>query len=290
MTTMRAMATDRVGPGATLRPHTLAVKEPADGEVLIKVLAAAVNPADLGMVAGQYRWYDELRLPLVPGYDVAGVVEAGDWPRGAAVIASTGHSRSQAGGYAEYVTLPASYVAAAPENLDWAEAATIPLAGLTAHQALELLDLKPGQSLLVNGPRGAIGRFAVELARAGGITVIEAGRDSAPVAEASVDAALDVVGGPRARQAFAAVRDAGVYVTTVPEFWVPGGQFTAERGIEPQIVRAEPDGTRLAALVRAAEAGELTTSVAKTLPLTDAQQALDLLATGGAGGKLVLIP
>jgi NADPH:quinone reductase len=290
MTTMRAMATDRVGPGATLRPHNLPVKEPGDGEVLIRVEAVAVNPADLGMVAGRYRWYDELRLPLVPGYDVAGVVEGGDWEHGAAVIASTGHSRSQAGGYGEYVTLPASYVAAAPANLDWADAATLPLAGLTAHQALEILDLKPGQSLLVNGPRGAVGRFAVELARAAGLTVIEAGRSAAQVDVASVDAALDVVGGPRARAAFGAVRDGGAYVTTVPEFWVPGGHFTAERGIEPQIVRAEPDGARLADLVRAAEAGELTTTVAKTLPLTDAQQALDLLAAGGVGGKLVLLP
>lgn len=286
---MRAMATDRVGAGATLRPHTLPVREPGDGEVLIKVRAVAVNPADAGMVAGRYRWYDELRLPLVPGYDVAGVVEAGSWERGAAVIASTGHSRTQAGGYAEYVTLPASYVAPKPTNLDWAEAATLPLAGTTAQQALELLELRPGQTLLVNGPRGAVGRFAVELARRAGLTVIEAGRDATPVTE-PVDAALDVVGGPRARQAFAAVRDGGSYVTAVPEFWVPGGQFTPARGITPQVVRAVPDGERLMMLSRAAEAGDLTAVVGKTVPLTEAQQALDLLAFGGVRGKIVLLP
>ena len=135
-------------------------------------MAAAVNQADLGMLAGNYRWYDELRLPLVPGYDVAGVVEGGDWEAGAAVIASTGHSRTQVGGFAEYVTLPAAQVAAAPANLDWTEAATLPLAGLTAYQALDLLDLAPGSTLLVNGPRGAVGRFATELAVARGITVL----------------------------------------------------------------------------------------------------------------------
>ncbi|NUR99530.1 MAG: NADP-dependent oxidoreductase [Kribbellaceae bacterium] len=313
MTTMRAMATDRVGAGATLRPHTLPVKEPGDGEVLIKVRAVAVNPADAGMVAGHYRWYDELRLPLVPGYDVAGVVEAGAWERGAAVIASTGHSRTQVGGYAEYVTLPASYVAPKPANFDWAEAATLPLAALTAHQALELLDLHPGQSLLVNGPRGAVGRFAAELARAAGITVLEPGTRAAgtgaPEVAASVpeggsdvpgggsagdrvlvDAALDVVGGERARQAFAAVRDGGSYVTVVPEFWVPGGQFTPDRGITPQLVRAEPSGARLTTISRAAEAGDLTATVGKTLPLTEAQQALDLLASRGVRGKIVLLP
>jgi NADPH:quinone reductase-like Zn-dependent oxidoreductase len=289
MTTMRAMATDRVGPDATLRPFDLPVKDPGDGEVLIKVMAAAVNPADLGMAAGSYRWYDELRLPLVPGYDVAGVVVAGDWEVGAAVIASTGHSRTQAGGFAEYVTLPASYLAPAPKNLDWGQAATIPLAGITAHQALELVGLQAGQTLLVNGPRGAVGHFAVELARRAGATVIEAGRDDKPL-DRAVDAALDVVGGPRARQAFAAVRDGGTYVTTVPEFWVPGGQFTAERDITPQLVRAEPDGRRLTALSAAAEAGDLTTAVAKTLPLDQAQDALDLLAARAVRGKLVLVP
>ncbi|GAA1111642.1 NADP-dependent oxidoreductase [Kribbella jejuensis] len=317
---MRAMATDRVGAGATLRPHTLPMREPGAGEVLIKVMATAVSPADLGMLAGRYRWYDELRLPLVPGYDVAGVVEAGDWERGAAVIASTGHSRTQVGSYAEYVTLPASYVAPKPANLDWAEAATLPLAALTAHQALELLDLHPGQSLLVNAPRGAVGRFTTQLAQAAGITVLTpdaavvgagglVGGAGVPVGEAGVpvvgpggpvvgagggvgwvDAALDVVGGERARRAFAAVRDGGAYVTVVPEFWVPGGQFTPERGITPQLVRAEPSGARLTAISRAAEAGQLTATVAKTLPLTEAQQALDLLASGGVRGKIVLLP
>ncbi|MET7277498.1 NADP-dependent oxidoreductase [Kribbella sp. NPDC005582] len=289
MTTMRTMATDRVGPEAELRPHDLPVKEPADGEVLIKVMAAAVNPADLGMLAGNYRWYDDLRLPLVPGYDVAGVVEGGAWETGAAVIASTGHSHTQVGGYAEYVTLPATQVATAPTNLDWAEAATLPLAGLTAYQALDVLDLAPGSSLVINGARGAVGRFAAELAASRGLTVRTLSRGETSPA-ASADAALDVVGGPAARAAFAAVRDGGSYVTTVPEFWVPGGQFTPARGIEPRLFRAEPDGRILDHLARDAEAGHLTATVAKTFPLTEAPTALDLLTKGGLNGKLVLIP
>ena len=86
------------------------------------------------------------------------------------------------------------------------------------------------------------------------------------------------------------MRDGGSYVTTVPEFWVPGGQFTADRGIEPRIVRAEPDGRTLDRLARAAEAGQLTATVAKTLALTEAADALDLLQAGGVRGKLVLVP
>ncbi|MEV5964749.1 zinc-binding dehydrogenase [Kribbella sp. NPDC051952] len=137
---------------------------------------------------------------------------------------------------------------------------------------------------MVNSARGAVGRFAAELAVSRGITVLT------EPDEGSADAALDVVGGPRARAAFAAVRDEGSYVTTVPEFWVPGGQFTADRGIEPVIVRAEPDGRVLHGLARAAEAGHLTATVAKTLALTAAAEALDLLQVGGVGGKLVLVP
>jgi NADPH:quinone reductase len=283
MMTMRAAALERFGPAESLTVIQLPVREPAGHEVLIRVAAAAVNPADLGMVTGRYRWREPLRLPLVPGYDVAGTVEAGTpgLPAGTAVIAVTGHSRTQAGGYAEYVTLPADYAAPAPGGLDWAHAASIPLAGLTAWQALARLDLAAGDRLLVNGPRGAVGGFAVQLAARAGVAI---------VTEAPADAGLDVVGGAVARRTFAAIRDGGRYVTVVPEFWVPGGQFTPERGIEPAVLSVEPDGKQLAELSRLAGSGELTTRLAERLPLERAAEAHRRLAAGGVRGKLVLIP
>jgi NADPH:quinone reductase-like Zn-dependent oxidoreductase len=197
------------------------------------------------------------------------------------VIAVTAHSRTQEGGYAQYVTLPVSYVAPAPNGLDWAHAASLPLAGLTAWQALALLDLAPSDRLLVNGPLGAVGGFAVQLAARQGAELVTQG---------PVDAALDVIGGVAAKEAFAAVRDDGRYVTVVPQFWVPGGQFTSARGIEPITVRVEPDGSQLVELSRLAAAGQLTTRVADRLPLEQAAQAHRRLAAGGVRGKLVLIP
>jgi NADPH2:quinone reductase len=283
MTTMRAAAVEQFGPAENLTITELPVREPAEGEVLIRVAAAAVNPADLGMREGRYRWREPVRFPLVPGWDVAGTIEVGtaDFPAGTAVIAVTAHSRTQAGGYAQYVTLPARYVAPAPAGLDWAHAASLPLAGLTAWQALALLDLAPGDRLLVNNPLGAVGGFAVQLAARQGVKLVTQG---------PADAALDVIGGIAAKKAFAAVRDDGRYVTVVPQFWVPDGQFASARGIEPITVLVEPNGSQLAELSSLAAAGELTTRVADRLPLEHAAQAHRQLATGGMRGKLILIP
>jgi NADPH:quinone reductase len=283
MMTMRAAAVREFGPAENLAITRLPVREPAADEVLIKVAAAAVNPADLGMRDGRYRWREPVRFPLVPGYDVAGTVEMGtsSLPAGTAVIAMTAHARTQAGGYAEYVTLPAAYAAPAPAGLDWPHAASIPLAGLTAVQALAALRLGAGDRLLVNGPRGAVGGFAVQLAARQGTEV---------VAEGPADAALDVIGGRPALEAFAAVRDGGRYVTVVPEFWVPGGQFSPARGIEPILLSVAPDGGQLAELSLLAASGLLATRVAGQLPLARAAEAHRRLARGGMSGKLVLVP
>ncbi len=276
---MRAMAIE--GFGDDLGEMRLPVREPGADEVLIKVAAAAVNPADLGMVAGRYEWTEPVRFPLVPGYDVAGTVAAGALPEGTRVVATTGHKWSQVGGYAEYVTLPARWVAEVPDALDLEEAAALPLAAMTAWQALEALDLSAGQSLLVNGPRGAIGAFAVQLA---------AGRGLEVVADQAADAVLDVIGGEAAQRAFALVREGGRYATVVPEFWVPGGVFSRTRGIDPIVVRFDPEAAPLAELARLAGTGGLRPRIADRLPLAKAGEAHARLAARGVPGKLILIP
>src|SRR5690242_16997507 len=121
--------------GGPLRPLRLPVVAPGPDEVLIRVAAAAVNPADLGMVAGRYRWLEEVRFPLVPGYDVAGTVEATGQP----VVAFTLHKATQRGGYAEFVTLPAELVVPLPDGVPAAAAVPLPLAGMTAWQALDAI-------------------------------------------------------------------------------------------------------------------------------------------------------
>lgn len=268
--------------GAPLRQLRLPVTAPGPGEVLIRVAAAAVNPADLGMVEGRYRWFEPARFPLVPGYDVAGTVEGTGQP----VVAFTMHKATQRGGYAEFVTLPAELVVPLPDGLPAVDAVPLPLAGLTALQALEAVG--EVDTLLVNGPRGAIGSLALQLATARGITVVPA-EDPGPV-----DAALDVVGGAVARAAFDRVRDNGRYVTVVPEFWVPGGPFATGRGITPYVVSVGYDRTQLVELVEQFATGRLTTKVGKVLPLAEAAQAHRIVGRVGnaprVSGKVVLVP
>jgi NADPH2:quinone reductase len=241
-----------------------------------------VNPADLGMVAGRYRWHDPVRFPLVPGYDVAGVDDATGRP----VVAFTMHKSTQRGGYAQFVALPADLVVPLPGSVAAVEAASLPLAGLTAVQTLDAIG-EVG-SLLVDGPRGAVGSLVVQLAAARGITVVP------PDDPGPVDAAVDVVGGAVARAAFDRVRDHGRYATVVPEFWVPGGPFDAERGITPHVVSVRYDRGQLAELAGQLAAGTLTTRIGAVLPLADAGEAHRIVgrATGArrVAGKVVLVP
>lgn len=268
--------------GQPLRRLRLPITAPRYGEVLVRVAAAAVNPADLGMVAGRYRWSQPVRFPLVPGYDVAGTVVGTGQP----VLAFTLHKATQRGGYAQFVTLPEELVVPLPDGLTAPEAVPLLLAGMTAWQALDAVG-EVG-TLLVNGPRGAIGGLAAQLAAARGITVVP------PDDPGPVDAALDVVGGTVARAAFDRVRDDGRYVTVVPEFWVPGGPFTAERGITPRVVSVRHDRAQLVGLVERLAAGTLTAPVGKVLPLTEAAEAHRLVGRAAGAprvaGKVVLVP
>jgi NADPH2:quinone reductase len=286
MTTMKAAAVHEFGPAENLILTDVDIREPADGEVLIRVKAAAVNPADIGMRQGRYQWPEPLRMPMVPGYDIAGVVETGTrtFPAGTPVIGYTSHSKTQIGAYAEYATLPERLVAAAPTKLDWPHAAALPLAGLTAQTVVHHLALKPGETLLVNRAGGAVGRFVAELARAQGIVVwTDADGPQA-------DAALDVVGGDTALATFARVRDGGRYATVVPEFWIPGGQFTPARDIEPLTVFVDEKLGDLAQLAHLADTGVLQPQVAATFPLASAADAHRRMERGGAQGKLILLP
>jgi NADPH2:quinone reductase len=316
---MRAAAIDRFGEPEQLSLQKFPLPIPGPGQVRIHIAAAAVNPADLGMVAGTYRWREPVRFPLVPGYDAAGSVDAigegvTSFHVGDLVIACSQHSFTQVGTYAEYAVLSEHYLAPAPSGIEPTAAASLPLAGLTALQALESLRLTRGQTLLINGPLGAVGGFVLQLAAQRGITVLAP--TSAPDSELArtlgatiildrerdisrqvryavsggVDAALDVVGGAVAQSAFAAVRDGGHYVTVVPEFWVPGGQFVPQRGITPQVVGIRSNSDQLTELSRWLAAGQLTPRVARILKLEQASTAHRLLANGRVRGKIVLIP
>lgn len=195
--TMQARGFRHYGGVEVLEPLTLPVPTPGPNEVRIKVAAAGVNPADWRLRSGQFRFAMRLKLPFVPGSDIAGVVAAvgpqvSQFRPGDAVYAMT--PAAQGGGYAEYAVIAAEHAAQAPQGISFAQAAGTPLVALTALQALrDKAELQAGQRLLVYGASGGVGSFAVQIGKAMGaeVTAAASGRNRELVAGLGADAVLD---------------------------------------------------------------------------------------------------
>ena len=289
------------------------VPEVGAGQVRVKVKAAAVNPIDLMTAAGGLpgAGIAPERAAYALGWDVAGTVEqVGEgvrWKVGAEVIGLSDRLTSPVKAQAEYVVLDAGQVAAAPAGVSAEAAATLPLNGLTALQALELAGLEAGQTLLVTGAAGAVGGFAVELAALRGLRVVAVAGEQdekavrgfgaewfvprgADLAEevrrlvpggvhGVVDAA--VVG----LEALDAVRNGGAFVSVLP-----GAAPPPLRGIKAENVFVRADAEQLTALSLLAGAGRLSLRVEQTHPLEEAATAYARLAAGGTRGRQVLLP
>ncbi|MHC0430404.1 NADP-dependent oxidoreductase [Streptomyces sp. O3] len=297
---MRAAVVTSFGGPEVVEVVEVPLPQPGPGQVRIKVAAASLNPVDGATRSGVFGGSGRIGL----GWDVAGVVDAvgadAAWSVGDAVVGLAHGPVKALGTHADQVVLDGSAVAAAPRAVGVVHAATLPLNTLTAAQALDLLALEAGQHVLIAGAAGAVGGYAVQLARRQGLTVtalagegdeelvrslgarhfVPRSRTSAPEA---VDGVLDaaVLGEP----ALGFVRDGGAYVGVIP-----GAQPDAVRGIRVGFVDVRPDGARLAGLVRLAGEGALTPRVAETLPLDEAAKAHARLAEGGVRGRIVLVP
>ncbi|MDX3568613.1 NADP-dependent oxidoreductase [Streptomyces sp. ID05-47C] len=273
--------------------------EPAARQVRIKVAAAALNPVDAGVRSGVFGGAGkEIGL----GWDVAGTVDAvgvaAAWSVGDKVVALAYGVDKPLGTHAEYVVVDTGAVAAAPATADAVHAATLPLNALTAAQALDLLDLAPGASLLVTGAAGAVGGYAVQLAARQGLTVTGLARAddeefvrslgaggfvSGEAAAGAYDGVLDtaVLGEP----ALVWARDGGAYAGVIPQ-----AEPASVRGVRTTAVEVSADGARLAELVRLADDGVLSLRVAEVFSLADAAKAHSRLGEGGVRGRLVLVP
>lgn len=283
------------------------------GEIGIRVRAAAVNPTDTVLRSGARR--EQLRdvpPPHVPGMDAAGVVDeigpgvSSDLAVGDRVMAIVA-PRGAHGAYAERVVVPVESVARVPAGASDAEAATLPMNGLTVRQALDLLALSPGQTLGVTGSAGAVGGYAIELAKADGLlvvadasegdqelvrrlgadVVVARGPDVATRLRAACEGGVDgLVDGAVLNEAVApAVRDGGRVAT------VRGFAGEGERGVtfHPVWVRNSlKEHHKLDRLRQQVEEGVLTLRVAQVLPAARANEAHRLLEQGGVRGRLVL--
>jgi NADPH:quinone reductase-like Zn-dependent oxidoreductase len=304
---MRGVAYDRFGSSDVLTVRDDLPDPPVGPDtVLVRTHAAGVNPVDVGIREGNLAGFFPHRFPIVPGWDLAGTVEAvgpaiHDLAPGDEVFGYLRRDDVQWGTTAELVPAPQRCVSRKPESLSFAEAGALPLAGLTAYQALtEALDVGEGDRVLVHRAAGGVGFFAVQIAVALGAHVIgtasprnsgflrdagaaevldhTAGPASGQLSE-PVDAVLDLVGGDALADAPRQVRDASRIASVVDP---------AVNGMGGRYVFVRPDRHDLEELGRMADAGQLRVAIARAFPLERTAEAQDLVAGGHVRGKVVV--
>lgn len=310
MTTMKAVRMHEFGGPEVLKYEDAPKPAPKEGEVLVKVAAAGINPIDWKVGEGMMEKMAQHSLPLIPGWDIAGTVEA-QGPGvtspavGEAVFAMADNQRD--GAYAEYVALPANTLCPKPTSVDFTTAASIPLAGTTAWEALtEEANLQNGQTILIHGAGGAVGAFAVQFAKVKGAkviatatgddmeyvrglgadTVVDYKAEKFEEAAHAVDAVLDTIGGDTQARSWGTLRDGGTLVTTVGALAEP--PEATNRGVQGKAFGAHPDRASLAEIARLLDAGQVKTRVGAAFPLSEAKQAQELAKGGHTRGKVVL--
>ena len=280
-------------------------------DVLLKVHAASINPVDLLVRSGAFPLLGE--PPFTLGWDVSGVVEEVEvgttrFKVGDAVFGMPLFSLA-ANGYAEYVTAPARQLWRKPSRLSHLEAAALPMAGLTALQALsDIANVQPGQRVLIHGAGGGVGHVAVQIAKAMGAEVIataSAGKhdfvqslgadrlidynkvDFTDVVSGA-DVVFDLVGQGHAQRSLEVLKPGGIVVTALGLSHADMPALAVGQGRRFSSVVVEPDGAGLARLCAWVESGQLTPHVGATFDLHEAGLAHAMLEKGSQQGKVVL--
>lgn len=278
-------------------------------DVLIEARAAGVNPVDHLIVKGYLR-AGELTQPVVIGNETAGVVAAVGAEVTGFAVGDEVFARVDprvGGAFAEYVAVDESLVAAKPGTLSFVEAASLPLVGLTAWQALtEQADVGPGTRVLIHGGAGGVGSVAVQLAKHLGAEVVAtASADSAALVRdlgadqvidyraerfeqvlSDVDVVFDTVGGPAQDASFQVLKPGGTLVSILPI--ADADDKKSKWNVDVRTFMMRPHGEQLANLGRLAASGELRPLVETTFPLDETVEALQKVERGGARGKTVI--
>jgi NADPH:quinone reductase-like Zn-dependent oxidoreductase len=291
--------------------HFEEIEQPApkDGEILVRVHAASVNPVDWKIRDGLVRKRFNLPLPVIPGGDLSGEVAAvgpgvTHFAVGQPVFAMIGLW----GAYAEHVAFNAAMAARKPASIDHVQAASVPLVGLTAWQALhEQGELRRGQRVFVHAAAGGVGGFAVQLARAAGAVVIASAAaknadyvrglgasevldyrtDSAAHHAGSIDLVVGLAGGDASVRSLELLTPAGALLAVA----APSEALkerAAKLGRRVLALQVRPDGAQLAQIASLIDAGTVTSTVAAVFPLAEAAAAQELSKLGHTRGKIVL--
>lgn len=303
---MKAVRIHQYGGPEVLAHVEMKRPTPGPNEVLINVQAASVNPVDWKLRAGYMKDVFPLTFPATLGWDVSGTVEEAGadvtrFKRGDEVYALL-----EGGAYAEYAAARETVVARKPRTVDHIQAATVPVAGLTAWQALfEVAQLTAGQKVLIHAAAGGVGNFAVQLAKAKGAYVIgtASGKNQAFLRELGVDKAvdyqttrfedvahdvdvvLDTIGGDTQERSFKVLKKGGILVSLVQP---PSQESAAKYGVRALFYGAHASSSDLAEIAKLIDNGKVKPVVETVLPLAEARRAHELSESGHGRGKIVL--
>jgi NADPH:quinone reductase-like Zn-dependent oxidoreductase len=307
--TMKAVVIHEYGGLEVLKYEDIPRPEPKGDELLIRVIAAGVNPVDGMIRAGMFAKEGNRAFPIILGGDIAGVVEkvgskvtkfkAGD-PLFAYV------SLDNSGGYAQYALVTEREAAPKPKSLTHVEAAAVPVVAMTAWQALvDTAKLSAGQTVLIHGGSGGVGSFAIQIAKARGAKVIatastanqdflkQLGADVAidyakqkfeDVAK-DVDVVLDSIGRDTLARSYGVVKKGGIIVSLVAR---PKESELEKHGIRGITLNVEPNSEELAEIGKLIDDKKIKVIVSQTFPLSEAMKAQEQVATGHTRGKIVL--
>ncbi len=313
---MRAMVVDAPGGPDALRAASVPVPSPVMSEVLVRVVAAGVNPIDAKTrggtgVSGAIETY-----PATPGFDFSGIVvkspyEAHPFPPGTEVFGMASFPRT-GGTYAEYVVAPSLSVARKPATLSHVEAAGVPLAALTAWGlVVETAHAHEGQRVLIHAGSGGVGHFAVQFAAYFGahVTVTASGRNASWLRElgaavvidytttkfeevvAEFDVVIDLVGNVHAdtgTRSLEVLRTGGLYVLVPTGSWPGYAEAAAGAGVRATSYKVIPDGGALATVARLLDSGSVQVYIDQVFDLADAPGAHRAIEAGHTRGKVVL--
>lgn len=304
---MKAIRIHKYGGPEQLRYEDAPTRQPAAGEVLVRVQGASINPIDYKLASGAFRERMPLQFPWIPGGDFCGVVEEVDAgvsevKRGDAVYGDT----PGGGSYAELTTVLAGMVAAKPKRLSLLDAASVPLAGQTAWQGLfDHGHLQSGQTVLIHAAAGGVGLFAVQLAHwkgarvlatasaanadylrsLGADVVIDYKTTRFETVAKDIDLVLDLVGGETQQRSFAVIKPGGYLVSAVQP---PSTEEAGRRKFHAVIMRMQASTRNLKQLGELLDAGTIRTVVTETYPLAQAAEAWRRHMSGHTRGKAVL--
>jgi NADPH:quinone reductase-like Zn-dependent oxidoreductase len=309
MATMKAVRFHSYGGSDVLVYEEMPRPQAGAGEVLIRVHAAGVNPLDWKVRDGHLKERMKHQLPLVPGWDVSGVVEAvppdvtaykiGDEVYG--LLNFMGN-----GAYAEYVATQNQNLALKPKSIDHIQAGAVPLAALTAWQALfDVADLQSGQTVLIHAAAGGVGHFAVQIAKWKEAKVIatasannegflrELGADEVidyrttkfEEAVHDVDVVLDTMAGDTRQRSWQVLKKGGILVATLG---ITPQEIENQPGVRGGGLMVHPDFDQLTQIAALIDAGNLKPTVSTVLPLKEAARAHELSQTEHVKGKIVL--